>query len=132
MIEKHFEPPTMHTSKNYVLVCGPSGFTDKSKLILSSTNYNYKTLLGMPNKYPESPTNLLGRIHRKSPHSVMWAVIVIIVALIWSFSRGKIGFNGRFCVEGFKNEKNATRYAYRIINNADWATGAITEDRVCK
>lgn len=85
----------------------------------------------MPNKYPEAPTNWLGKIHRKSPHSVYWFVIIVIVALIWSFSRGNIGLNGRFCVEGFKNEKNLTRYAYRIIKDPDWANGAITPDRVC-
>lgn len=85
----------------------------------------------MPNKYREAPTNWLGKIHRKSPHTVYTISSLIILALIWSFSQGKIGLNGRFCVEGFKNERNAVRYAYRIINDPDWATGAITPDKVC-
>ena len=131
MIKNHLEAPANNSARSYVLVCGPSAFSDKAKMILSNLDYKYSTLLGMPNKYPEAPTNVLGKLHRKSPHTIYWIVSFLVIALIWSFSRGKIGFNGRFCVEGFKNERNATRYAYRIINNPDWATGAITDDKVC-
>ncbi len=71
---------------------------------MDELNYKYKTNLGMPNKYPEVPRNWLGRIHKENPHIVYWVVIFFVCLVIWSYSQGKIGFNGRFCVEGFENE----------------------------
>jgi hypothetical protein len=122
MIKQHLVKPSMTDASNYVLVCGPPGMMDKGKEILNSLNYNYKTMLGAPNKYPLAPTNWVGRLWRYNPFIIMWAVCFFIMAIIWSYSRGKIGFDGKFCVEGFKNEKGLTRYAYRLVNDPKFAT----------
>jgi len=121
MIKEHLVKPTMTDASNYVLVCGPSGQMKKAKEVLNSLNFNYKTLLGAPNKYPLAPTNCLGRLWRYNNFIVMWAVVFCLMAIIFSYSRGKIGFDGKFCVEGFKNEKGVVRYAYRLVNDPKWA-----------
>ena len=124
MITEHFAPPTVYDCKNYVLVCGPPGMHDTAAKILDALNYKYKSNLGMPNKYPEVPRNWLGRIHHENPFIVMWAGILIICLIIWSYSQGKIGLGGRFCVEGFENELGVTRYAYRLVKDPQWSNGS--------
>lgn len=131
LVKSNFEAPIPSSAQNYILVCGPPGFSNSAKSILSNLEYKYVTFLGMPNRYPEPPANWLGKIHRRSPHSVYWAVILILNVIVWSYSRGKIGFNGRFCVEGFKNKHNKIRYPYKIVNDANWAHGAKTESGIC-
>ena len=118
-------------AKHYVLVCGPPGFSETARDILNEKNYKYRTFLGMPNKYPEVPTNWLGRVHRQNPYAIYWAVTLTIMAIIWSFSRGQIGFAGRFCVEGFTNEKNVTRYAYRLVTDPAWSNGSEPPEDGC-
>ena len=93
---------------------------DKAKEILDSLKYDYKTFLGVPNKYPEMPMNLLGRIHRWNPFVIYWAVALTICLIIWSFSQGTIALGGRFCIEGFTNPWNQTRYAYRLVTDEKW------------
>jgi hypothetical protein len=61
----------------------------------------------------------------------MWAVILFILLIIWSYSRGEIGLGGRFCVEGFVNEKNVTRYAYRLVRDPAWSNGSEVPDKGC-
>lgn len=85
----------------------------------------------MPNKYPEVPRNWLGRIHKENPHIVYWVVIFFVCLVIWSYSQGKIGFNGRFCVEGFENEFGVTRYAYRVVQDPQWSNGAEVPEDGC-
>ena len=131
MLSTHLEPATLYKADNYILVCGPSGFSETCKSLLAELNYNYKTFLGMPNKYPEVPTNWLGRLHRSNPFIVMWAVVLLIMLIIWSYSRGEIGLGGRFCVEGFINEKGVTRYAYRLVKDPEWSNGSEVPDEGC-
>jgi len=131
MLSDHLVAPTLHKAENYVLVCGPSGFSETCKNLLAELAYNYKTFLGMPNKYPEVPTNWLGRLYRYNPFIVMWAVIVFILLIIWSFSRGENGLGGRFCIEGFENEWGATRYAYRLVRDPEWSNGSEVPDEGC-
>ena len=131
MLFDHLVAPTLHNAENYVLVCGPSGFSETCKNLLAELAYNYKTFLGMSNKYPEVPTNWLGRLYRYNPFIVMWAVIVIILLMIWSFSRGENGLGGRFCIEGFENEWGATRYAYRLVRDPAWSNGSEVPDEGC-
>jgi hypothetical protein len=88
----------MTDASNYVLVCGPKEMMESAKQILDSLNYNYKTMLGAPNKYPVAPTNWLGRIWRYNPFIPMWIVVIVFCVIIWSLSRGVVGFNGKFCV----------------------------------
>lgn len=117
MLSEHLEKPTIYDAKNYVLVCGPNGMSEKAKELLEGLNYKYKTLLGMPNKYPEIPRNWLGRIHNYNPFLVYWFVTLFLIAIIWGYSGGENGLGGRFCVEGFTNEKGVTRYAYRLVKD---------------
>ena len=50
---------------------------------------------------------------------------------VWSYSRGNIGFNGKFCVEGFVNEPGVIRYAYRLVTKEKWSLGAEVPDGGC-
>lgn len=122
MVAQHFSSPTMKDASHYILVCGPPGMMTTGKEILNSLSFNYKTMLGAPNKYPLAPTNWVGRLWRYNPFIIMWMVCIFIMAIIWSYSRGKIGFDGKFCVEGFKNKGGLIRYAYRLVNDREWAT----------
>ena len=85
----------------------------------------------MPNKYPEVPRSWIGRIHHQNPFIIYWAVIFFLMLIIWSFSRGQIGLGGRFCVEGFTNEKNVTQYAYRLVKDPYWANGSEVPEEGC-
>ena len=55
----------------------------------------------------------------------------MVVASIWSFSRGVVGFNGRFCVEGFENEHGKLRYAYRLVKDPKWSKGSVPPSHGC-
>lgn len=131
MLSEHLEKPTIYDAKNYVLVCGPNGMSDKAKELLDGLNYKYKTLLGMPNKYPEIPRNWLGRLHKYNPFIVYWTASLMLIAIIWGYSRGEFGLGGRFCVEGFKNEKGVIRYAYRLVKDPKWSLGSEAPEEGC-
>jgi hypothetical protein len=85
----------------------------------------------MPNKYPEIPRSWLGRIHHENPFVVMWAVTLVLCGIIWSYSQGKIGLGGRYCVEGFENELGVTRYAYRLVKDPEWSNGSEPPEKGC-
>lgn len=61
----------------------------------------------------------------------MWANILFIMLIIWSYSRGEIGLGGKFCVEGFENQWGKTRYAYRLVKDPKWSNGSIPPEEGC-
>jgi hypothetical protein len=131
MIKEKFVKPTLTNASHYVLVCGPPGLNETSKGILTSLGYHYVTYLGMPNKYPEKPTNWIGKLHRKNPHVLYLFVSFFIMWVIWLYSGGKFGMNGRFCVEGYINEDKVMRYAFRLVKDPVWSKGVEPPDEGC-
>ena len=117
MVKEHLQPPSLTTASHYLLVCGPPGFSDTCKGILAHLGYNYVTFLGMPNNYLERPTNWVGKLHRKNPHALYLGVSLFLMFVIWMYSGGKFGMNGRFCVEGYINEDKVMRYAFRLVRD---------------
>ena len=70
-------------------------------------------------------------LYRWNPYLVQTAVSFLFCLGIWSYSRGKIGFDGKYCVEGFKNEPGVIRYAYRLVTDPKWSKGAEVPDEGC-
>lgn len=85
----------------------------------------------MPNKYPEKPTNWIGKLHRKNPHMLYLAVSFFFMWAIWMYAGGKYGMNGRFCVEGYINKEKVMRYAFRLVKDPHWSNAVDAPEEGC-
>jgi hypothetical protein len=131
MIKEQFDKPSMKDASHYVLVCGPPGLAEKSKLILTSLSYHYVTYLGLPNSYPEKPSSYLKSLHRRKPHLLYLASCFFLMFIIWMYSGGKFGMNGRFCVEGYVNEDKVMRYAFRLVRDPQFSKAVDAPEEGC-
>ena len=97
---------------HYHLICGPTGMIQTSTKNLNEIGYKYKSNLGAPNNYPLLPKSWIARLYKWNPFIFLWFFSILVCVVIWSYSRGVIGLNGKYCVMGFTNEQETIQYAY--------------------